>query len=173
MSSYYKSCNRSKDFYLIGNLGRLAFKEEPGKVRVFAIVDCVTQWILRPLHKYLFKILKFIQDKYGTDATFDQDKAVLHLQDMLNEKQLAFSYDLSAATDRLPLLLQIKVLNCVFPSLGDHWGNLLTNRDYVVPFRKGENLPESVRYSTGQPMGALSSWAMLALTHHLIVQYCF
>jgi hypothetical protein len=43
MSSYYKSYNRSKDFYFLGDLGRLAFKEEPGKVRVFAIVDCVTQ----------------------------------------------------------------------------------------------------------------------------------
>jgi len=27
-----------------------------------------------------------------------------------------------------------------------------------------------VRYSVGQPMGALSSWAMLALTHHTLVQ---
>lgn len=27
-----------------------------------------------------------------------------------------------------------------------------------------------VRYSVGQPMGALSSWAMLALTHHVLVQ---
>jgi hypothetical protein len=29
------------------------------------------------------------------------------------------------------------------------------------------------RYAVGQPMGALSSWAMLAMTHHLIVQYCY
>lgn len=28
----------------------------------------------------------------------------------------------------------------------------------------------SVRYTVGQPMGALSSWAMLAITHHFIVQ---
>jgi len=27
-----------------------------------------------------------------------------------------------------------------------------------------------VYYGTGQPMGALSSWALLALTHHAIVQ---
>lgn len=26
-------------------------------------------------------------------------------------------------------------------------------------------------YSVGQPMGALSSWALLALTHHAIVQF--
>lgn len=28
-----------------------------------------------------------------------------------------------------------------------------------------------LRYAVGQPMGALSSWAMLALTHHFIVQF--
>jgi len=27
-----------------------------------------------------------------------------------------------------------------------------------------------LKYSVGQPMGALSSWGMLALTHHVIVQ---
>jgi len=29
-----------------------------------------------------------------------------------------------------------------------------------------------VRYAVGQPMGALSSWAMLNLTHHMMMQYC-
>jgi hypothetical protein len=29
-----------------------------------------------------------------------------------------------------------------------------------------------ITYSVGQPMGAYSSWAMLALTHHVIVQSC-
>lgn len=27
----------------IGPIGKLAFKQEPGKVRVFAMVDCITQ----------------------------------------------------------------------------------------------------------------------------------
>jgi len=30
--------------------------------------------------------------------------------------------------------------------------------------------PKAVKYSVGQPMGALSSWAMLAITHHFIIQ---
>jgi hypothetical protein len=30
---------------------------------------------------------------------------------------------------------------------------------------------DSVRYAVGQPMGAYSSWAMLALTHHFLVQF--
>ncbi|KAF9914618.1 hypothetical protein FBU30_002438, partial [Linnemannia zychae] len=28
-----------------------------------------------------------------------------------------------------------------------------------------------VKYEVGQPMGAYSSWAMLALTHHIVVLY--
>lgn len=37
----------------------------------------------------------------------------------------------------------------------------------------GLDNPGRVRYSVGQPMGALSSWAMLALTHHFIVQWAY
>jgi len=29
-----------------------------------------------------------------------------------------------------------------------------------------------LRYAVGQPMGALSSWAGLAITHHFLVQLC-
>lgn len=32
---------------------------------------------------------------------------------------------------------------------------------------------ERYYYAVGQPMGALSSWAMLAVTHHFIVQRAF
>jgi len=65
-------------------------------------------------------VLRYIGNKYGTDATFDQDKAVMHLSFLMKKHPLAFSFDLSAATDRLPLLLQIKLLNFITPKLGDH-----------------------------------------------------
>lgn len=148
-------------------LGRLAYKEEPGKVRVFAMVDVWTQWVLNSLHEYIFNILKHIPN----DGTFNQDQAVVLLQTLLKNAKCAFSYDLSAATDRLPISIQIKILNEIGADLGYHWANLLVNRDYSVrPHKSVKSLPESVRYATGQPMGALSSWAMLALTHHYIVQ---
>nr|UPW42175.1 MAG: putative RNA dependent RNA polymerase [Beijing sediment mito-like virus 5] len=152
-------------------LGRLAFKEEPGKVRVFAMSDCVTQWVLHPLHQWLFTILRSIS---SVDATFDQQAGVDLLQSkIVAGKRVVFSLDLSAATDRLPLLLQQALLNCVYPKLGDHWANLLVNRDYSVPPHSTLPVnPGSVRYGAGQPMGAYSSWAMLAITHHFIVQYC-
>jgi hypothetical protein len=57
-------------------------------------------------------------------------------------------------------------------SIGQHWKTLLVDREYQVPdselIRKRDKVP-FVKYSVGQPMGALSSWAMLALTHHLLV----
>lgn len=35
-----------------------------------------------------------------------------------------------------------------------------------------EDQGNSYRYAVGQPMGGLSSWAGLAITHHWILQYC-
>jgi len=160
-------CKWSTDKPLPAKLGKLSFKEEPGKVRVFALVDPVTQWVTKPLHDWLFYILRAMP----TDATFDQGKGVEYVKGRLKEisktrKPEVFSFDLSAATDRLPIALQKHILNHWHPRLGESWANLLTDRDYFVPRQK------PVRYATGQPMGAYSSWAMLAITHHFIVQYC-
>lgn len=149
-------------FIFKGSLGSLVYLDEPGKVRVIAMVDVLTQWVLSPLHDYLFDILRKLNKN---DGTFDQDMAVVRLKQLLKTCKCSYSYDLSAATDRLPIFLQISLLNNISPSLGDNWGNLLVNRDYLTP--DGDPL----RYTVGQPMGALSSWAMLAFTHHFIVQY--
>jgi len=42
--------------------------------------------------------------------------------------------------------------------------------DYAYKPQRGKTQFGTVVYGAGQPMGALSSWAMLALTHHAIVQ---
>lgn len=155
--------------YANSSVGRLAFKEEPGKVRVFAMVDCVTQWVLRPLHDWIFAILKLIPQ----DATFDQEAGVQKILEKIQSGQLTvFSLDLSAATDRLPVLLQARLLDFIFSGLGTQWSNLLVSRSYKVPSHPTlPHNPGFVKYGAGQPMGAYSSWAMLALTHHFIVQY--
>lgn len=52
-------------------------------------------------------------------------------------------------------------------------------RDYFVDKSEFDQILESgktrlsakVKYSVGQPMGALSSWAMLAITHHAMMQF--
>lgn len=159
----------------VGWLGRLSFVYEPGKIRVVAMVDCFTQWLLYPLHRFIFdKILKVIPQ----DGTFNHVAPVKKLIGVMRERNLSecFSYDLSAATDRLPVSIQELLLR-VFTSVdfAFHWRKLLTERDYALPSdyikRYGRKGLTSVRYAVGQPMGAYSSWAMLALTHHAIVQF--
>jgi hypothetical protein len=83
------------------------------------------------------------------------------------------SLDLSAATDRLPALLQRDLLaELIDSTYADHWYKLLTGREYFVSYKDSNKVTRtaSLRYEVGQPMGALSSWAMLAFTHHFIVQ---
>jgi hypothetical protein len=156
-----------------GKLGKLALVEEPGKMRVVAMVDCLTQWALYPLHRYIFDdVLKAIPQ----DGLFDQLAPVQALIDKLKRtgRKVCYSYDLSAATDRIPVSLQEKLLSAfVSEDFAHHWRLLLTDRAYFLPNlwtkTHGKGL-KSVRYAVGQPMGAYSSWAMLALVHHAIVQ---
>lgn len=156
-----------------GELGKLALVEEPGKLRVVAMVDCITQWVLYPLHRYIFdKILRVIPQ----DGLYDQLGPVRALIDKLRALGLknVYSYDLSAATDRLPVVLQEILLGqFVTPEFASHWRNLLVGRAYKLPnrWKTTYGTAASIRYSVGQPMGAYSSWAMLALVHHAIVQF--
>lgn len=145
-------------------IGKLGIKEEAaGKVRVFAMVDPLTQWVMRPLHDYLFKILK----KIAMDGTFNQEQPLGNIP----EGCPLYSFDLSSATDRLPLSLQKRLVSELFgDSFGSLWASLLVERDYYFYNKKYPFPTRELRYSVGQPMGALSSWAMLAYTHHFIVQ---
>lgn len=150
-----------------GITGKLALKDEPaGKIRVFAMVDPFTHWTLYPFHAAIFSILRYHTQM---DGTFDQ-LAPIHGAWKLwskGHKFPMFSMDLSAATDRLPALLQEMLIEKVFHLSADQafaWRDLLVGRTYMLP------MVGNFHYSVGQPMGAYSSWAMLALTHHFIVQ---
>jgi hypothetical protein len=71
------------------SLGRLSIVEEPGKMRVVAMVDCWTQWLLYPLHRFIFdKLLRVIPQ----DGTFDQLKPVKKLIGEMRSKGLSASF---------------------------------------------------------------------------------
>jgi hypothetical protein len=148
-------------------IGRLAtVLEARGKVRVVAIVDYWSQLVLKPLHDSIFRSLRLISQ----DGTFDQESPMKELLYRLSPDTRIASFDLSAATDRLPVQLQAQILSALgLP--GSLWASLL-DRDYVFKTKSedGENVSRVYNYAVGQPMGAYSSWAMLALTHHIIVQ---
>lgn len=69
-----------------GSLGRLGTKDEPaGKIRVFAMVDAWTQWILRPLHDAIFELIS----RLDQDGTFDQTRPVdLMIQRLQRKKKV-------------------------------------------------------------------------------------
>jgi hypothetical protein len=99
----------------------------------------------------LFKFLKSLPN----DATFDQGASIQRCIEKARAAGCSFGYDLSAATDRLPIVLQTAILT---PLIGfeaaQAWKTMLIGRSYKLstPLYK-----EEVTYSVGQPMGALSS----------------
>jgi len=145
--------------------GQLSLKDEAaGKVRVFAMVDSVTQSALKPLHDFLFSILRLLPN----DGTFDQQASVTRSQAKAALSGMAYSFDLSAATDRLPAKLSAAILENLIgiQGFGQAWLDLLVQRDYCLSLnakackRYGLEYQEEdrkFRYAVGQPMGGLSS----------------
>jgi hypothetical protein len=129
-----------------------------GKARVIGITNYWVQIALYPLHREIFRFLEGLP----TDGTYDQLKPVKTLE----EGPTYYSYDLSAATDRLPRDIQRDVMGLFIGlPLSRLWERLVD-----MPFLVSKDSSEEIHYSVGQPMGAYSSWASLALTHHMIVQ---
>jgi len=146
-------------------LGRLhVFAEWGGKTRTVALVDYWTQTLFTPLHDTIAHFLSLI----ASDGTYDQESIAVKVRTWTQGTDTGdlHSFDLTAATDRLPRSLQEDVLAYL---LGDRamataWSRILVHRDFVTEDGKKLN------YTVGQPMGSKSSWAMLAITHHVIVQ---
>lgn len=113
------------------HLGRLSIKHEPaGKERVFAITDSITQSVMAPLSDGIFSILKNIP----MDGTFNQTQPLDRLISLYKDGQLKgekfFSYDLTAATDRLPLSLQRDVMSLIISEdMALKWSQLMTDRE--------------------------------------------
>jgi hypothetical protein len=143
------------------HLGKLAVvRDVAGKARVVAITTWWIQAALKPLHDGLFALLKRIPQ----DGTFDQEAPLNLLIKRTPREQTFYCFDLSAATDRLPLDVQRDIINHLCPVLGDLWFKLIKSIDYWYNGRY-------INYAVGQPMGAYSSFAMLAITHHTIIRY--
>jgi hypothetical protein len=156
-------------------LGRLSVVlDKAGKARVVALCNYYIQISLYPVHKAIFQYLKTLE----TDGTFDQEAPLKRLVS-IDSGEKYHCFDLSAATDRLPVDLQVDILNRI-NGFGDLWRSILDISWLFVHSTRGRKLPNGKRminkhmfwdkYAVGQPMGAYSSWAMLALTHHIIVK---
>jgi hypothetical protein len=168
-------------------LGRIhVFSEGGGKTRIIAIFDMWSQTVLAPIHNHIMNVLK----SFGkSDGTFDHTacaelygrktttpNAVIehplkesgtYLDSEGKTNKRFYCFDLTAATDRMPLYLQERVISNIFPQKVVSAWSILLQRDFSL---KGFT-SKTVKYKVGQPMGALSSWPAMALTHHMIIQW--
>lgn len=147
------------DRLYLGKLG--VVYDQAGKARIVASTNWWIQSAFHGLHDSLFKALKCIP----YDGTFDQIAAFDRVIANKAKAHKLSGFDLSAATDRLPINLQVDILNSLGVD-GQTWKELL---DISWNVNSLDTEYTTVRYAVGQPMGAYSSWAMLALTHHVIV----
>jgi hypothetical protein len=134
------------------NLRKLSyFPDKEGKTRVIAIFDYWSQSALRPLHAKIFRVLRFIK----TDYTFDQNRFTSTLPKAPLDNY--HSIDLTAATDRMPITLQKRVVEYLYGSAekADAWCSLMVGSNFTV--RMPDKSVRSVSYGAGQPMGAYSS----------------
>jgi hypothetical protein len=74
------------------------------------MVDVITQSLLEPLHSTLFNLFK----KLPNDCTHDQDRGFKLAQRLSLEFNCSYGFDLSAATDRLPVSSQSSILDSLF-----------------------------------------------------------
>lgn len=151
---------RNRRFHEHKALGRIAIVKDPEcKMRPIAMIDYYSQITLKPISDTIFDILS----KMSQDRTYSQNPH----NDWEGEDDY-WSLDLTAATDRFPIDLQVKLLSYLYEKgwlLSKHWKSILHDRDYITP--EGNLL----RYAVGQPMGSYSSWSTFALTHHLVVAW--
>jgi hypothetical protein len=139
-------------------LSRVDDKEH--KTRVIAILDYFSQTSLKPLHDYLFQVLKKIP----------QDRTFIHgdFQYLIANSNSFYSVDLTSATDRFPIELIKNVLKGQLPDYYvNAWSNIMIGHPFSVPKQRLK-----ISYAVGNPMGAYSSWASFAVVHHYVVYYC-
>jgi hypothetical protein len=107
------------------------------------MVDAWTNWMLEPVHSAIFSVLKDIP----TDGTFNQVAPVERLIKRYSKEGIykdVYSIDLSAATDRLPISLQVILIRGLFRRLkvtsydflADLWAKILVERGYSLTLKK-------------------------------------
>jgi len=91
------------------------------------------------------KILKRIPE----DCTYNQGSFKTKLQ---SGTGMFFSFDLTNATERMPLEFQKHIISYIFgEETAEHWHKLLVSQKFSAPGMK------PILFGSGQPMGAYSS----------------
>jgi hypothetical protein len=171
--TWYQDRERAGDQAYI--TGVISFIQEGGlKLRHIANPHVLIQAALKPLGDFLFRELWKIPE----DASSITDRRIPEIQEALRQGRTAYCYDLSSATDRFPLALQLRVLELL--GVSQEWVSFFANcarGSWYLPTRlpfdttfRGGHLSKTIRWSQGQPLGLYPSFALFSMTHHYLLQ---
>lgn len=145
-------------------VGKVGFIQEPGyKLRSVANPFPVYQIALSAFGSLLYNNLRNIPE----DATFDQDRGVLEIQNYMREGGELVAFDLSSATDTFPFWLTktgLETWEGVHRADLDLWSDLSRGT--------WQSSLGDIRWKTGQPLGVFPSFAAFALSHHALLRAC-
>jgi len=168
-------------------VGRIGFIQERGaKLRAIANPFRVHQAALSRLGNALFD---FLRTACPWDCTFEQDRGVRRVQEVLGSGKTVYSVDLSDATNQFPLGLQMQTLTSLLQPLLRQVQNAsvldevsqsldlfaaISRAKWHVPNREDISTASggvfSIRWSKGQPLGLYPSFAAFAITHGLLLK---
>jgi hypothetical protein len=149
---------------LVGSIG---FIQERGfKLRTVANPFRAIQIALSRLKNYLERIGR---TSLPWDCTFDQDKGVRWAERKLSQGKRLYAFDLSSATDTIPLVDQIDFLRIVGPCDDESFLaaiqllEIASRARWKLPNLHGED--DYLSWAKGQPMGLGPSFGLFAHTH--------
>ena len=148
----------SEDRFTAGNI--LLNQERGFKLRLAAAPNLLLQIATYPLKTALYDIIR----KDESSAVFDQDKGREKVSEWLAQGEKVYSFDLSSATHRFPLYLQLELLleMGVDPDMVS-LVEKISREDWLLPTN------EVIRWEVGQPLGLMPSYGMFHLTHLAMV----
>jgi hypothetical protein len=152
----------------VGHVQHIPKKGDPVSYRDIAVPNRFIQAALEPGATWLYSIVR----KLPRDATYDQDRFDQRLTNRVtNENLYAGSVDLSKATDNLPREWGYVIISNLIRAFGcDDQVRKSIDLFWSVSKANWEDEGFLLKWTRGQPLGSLPSFACLALTHNLFVE---
>jgi hypothetical protein len=171
----------------VGHVQHIKKKGGGTDYRDIAVPNRIIQAALVPASARLYKLVQLLP----RDATYNQDRFDRQIQNRVNNSNLyQGSVDLSKATDNLPAswgfaivdrlnaefhgsLSELRMLYALFSD--EKIKQLIEERDSLNLFKtvarsNWEDEGYLHKWKVGQPLGSLPSFAMLSITHNLLVE---
>ena len=149
--------------------GNIVILQEGGaKGRTICSPNAWIQYYLKPYHDYMMRYITHMESgkdskvMFGTSCVLDQVHGAYLALDQLQAGSFCHAVDLSSATDRFPLSLQVGVTQELgIPELGQALEELRG------PYAGPDGTKWS--YGAGQPMGLMGSFPLFHLTHFALL----